>query len=167
MRIIVDKKFKQIRENLDNIRVDRIAKRLLDRAGREIASVMTRVLSHHDYTGELSSSVQCETTVSGATAKVEIEPTARRRQWHAGSILQHGATNLRNIPFTPIKRWAEFRGLPAGPVWMSIRQSGRIQGHSWLPLVASDSQTRGAINEVRQDLGRDISLQILGLKRRE
>ncbi len=112
--------------------------------GQGIAVIMKREVSQHRYTGALEDSITSDYTPT----QVEIGPNAKRGSGvDAGVILELGTKPIPNLPFGPIQKWADFRGIPAGPVWHSIRENG-VKAHPFLnrTLVASE----GAIQDAAQ-----------------
>jgi hypothetical protein len=109
--------------------------------GGRIQWIMRRSLKEHHYTGELEESVEYDATES----QVEIGPTKKYKGgYDAGRILSTGTGPIPNLPFEPIKRWAEYRGIPAGPVWMSIREHG-IKSHPFIEKVMMRGDFRVAL----------------------
>lgn len=125
--------------------------------GGRIQWIMRQSLREHRYTGELEESVQYDAT----DTEVEIGPTKKYKGgYDAGRILSTGTGPIPNLPFEPIRRWAEFRGLPAGPIWMSIRQTG-IKPHPWIEKVMMRGDFRTALDHSAKRLG--MSLVAYGL----
>jgi len=112
--------------------------------GVVIEGKMRENVAQHRYTGALEDSITSEYR----PMQVEIGPTAKRGNGvDAGVILELGTKPIPNLPWSPIKAWADFRGIPAGPVWQSIRDNG-VKPHPFLnrTLVASE----GAITNAAQ-----------------
>jgi hypothetical protein len=117
--------------------------------GGRIQWIMRQTLQEHRYTGQLEESVQYDAT----DTQVEIGPTKKYKGgYDAGRILSTGTGPIPNLPFEPIKRWAEFRGLPAGPVWMKIKQEG-ISPHPWIEKVMMRGDFRTALEHSAKRLG--------------
>lgn len=119
--------------------------------GKRIEYLVRQVIQPHRYTGELDSSVTSE--VSGT--RVEIGPTATAGGYDRGLILERGTRPIFNVPFEPIRQWAEFRGLPAGAVWMKIRQEG-VAPHPWLDDVVARGDFQTALEHTAQRIGLDL-----------
>jgi hypothetical protein len=64
-------------------------------------------------------------------------------------------TSPHTPPFEAIRKWAEFRGLPAGAVWMSIRQKG-TKAHPFLNDVISQGDFRTALEHTAGRIGLDL-----------
>ena len=98
--------------------------------GKQISALMKNQLSSHDYLGTLSQSVQSD--YDAGTTTVTIGPDAKRGSYDAGMIMEMGTAPIPNLPWYPIKAWAEARGVnnPRG-VWLGIRAGG-VQPHPFL-----------------------------------
>ena len=117
--------------------------------GGRIQWIMRQSLKEHRYTGALEESVEYDAT----DTQVEIGPTKKYKGgYDAGRILSTGTGPIPNLPFEPIKRWAEFRGLPAGPVWMKIKQEG-ISPHPWIERVMMRGDFAVALEHTAKRLG--------------
>lgn len=130
--------------------------------GRQIGVIMRQQVSPHRYTGELEESITSE--YSAAQMQVEIGPTAKRGGGHdAGVILEMGTRPIPNLPFEPIRKWAEFRGIEAGPVWASIRENG-VKAHPFLDrtLAASEGEIENAAKTIA-DMAADNIVQTAGI----
>lgn len=124
-------------------------RRNLTELGRELKTVVNRALEEHRYTGALQQSLGV--AVDGDW--LEVGPTRKYGGgWDAGWILQSGTRPIARVPFEPIRRWAEFRGLPAGPVWYKIKTKG-VSGHSWLEKVFSQAEFRQALDRRARAMG--------------
>jgi len=125
--------------------------------GGRIKFIMRQSLREHRYTGQLEESVQDDAT----DTELEVGPTKKYKGgYDAGRILSTGTGPIPRLPFEPIKRWAEFRGLPAGPVWLSIREHG-IKPHPWIEKVMMRGDFRTALDHTAKRLG--MSLVAYGL----
>ena len=113
--------------------------------GKQIAVKMQQEVRKHRYTGALEDSITSEYTPN----RVEIGPTAKRGKFDAGVILELGTKPIPNLPWSPIKKWADFRGIEAFPVWYSIREKG-VQAHPFLKrtLVASEGLIEIAAGDI-------------------
>lgn len=92
------------------------------RLGPAAVDVMRDVTDVNRYTGALGESISDE--YSDGDRIVTISPKVMRGRHDGGLILEFGTRPIPNAPWGPIAAWANFRGLPAGPVWMKIRRSG-------------------------------------------
>src|SRR3990167_9017902 len=88
----------------------------MQQLGRRIAYLMGMQIKRHHYTGALEESIR--SAYDRTEQKLEVGPTAKRGSYDAGLLLQRGTRPIPNGPFGPIAKWAAFRGLPAGPIWM-------------------------------------------------
>ena len=141
-------------------RRDEFVIRNLRSLGRRVEWVMKQVIEPNRYTGALADSIQSEADGS----KVTIGTTAKSGQWDRGMILERGTRPIPNLPFEPIRMWAEFRGLPAGPVWAKIRREG-VSAHPFLDETLSRGETQVAIQHTAMRIGMDLvgySFQALG-----
>ena len=161
MPIRLDMKWQEIKKNMITAKVEPIIRDELSMAGEAISRVMRNHLARRDYTGNLALSVMKEVH-TGTNPRVEIGPTAQRGGFQAGAILEHGTGPIPSLPFAPIRKWAEFRGLPAGPIWYKIKTEG-VSAHPWLEEVASDPEVQQARRTASRNIGRRIALKILGL----
>lgn len=124
--------------------------------------VMQESMWQHIYTGTLIDSISAEYSEQDAT--VTISPKAMRGgRWDAGLLLELGVPRpIPRAPWAPIKAWADFRGIPAFPVWWKIRTEG-VSAHPFidrafeavLPYVddAVDQVMASAIERLLDGLG--------------
>lgn len=142
-------------------RRDEFVMRNLRSLGRRVSYIMRQTISENRHTGGLEESITSD--VSGLT--LTVGPTAKSGGWDRGLILELG-TGPHTPPFEPIRRWAEFRGLPAGAVWMTIRQRG-TKAHPFLERALSRGDTQVAIEHTATRIGLDLigyTFQDLGAK---
>lgn len=109
----------------------------MDTLGRIVEDRMREAVAPNLYTGALSESIKHHAEDGGYTTV--IEPLAKRGNWDAGTILEMGTRPIPNAPWAPIKRWAEFRGLPGWPVLYKIRTQG-VDAHPFLERTDAASQ---------------------------
>ena len=124
--------------------------------GRQIVIKMRQEVGEHRYTGALEESIDSQYTPT----QVEIGPNAKRGSGvDAGLVLEMGTKPIPNLPWSPIKKWADFRGIEAGPVWHKIKTEG-VTAHPFLArtLVASE----GAIDEAAQTIANLGADRIIG-----
>jgi hypothetical protein len=131
---------------------EEMTRRNLDTLGRRLRYTMRQQLREHRYMGDLEESVSY--VVSGT--RLEVGPTAKRGRWDAGAILQQGTRPISRLPFEPIRRWAEFRGLPAGPVWYKLK----TQGAAAHPFV-NETLQRGDSQVAIQNTARRIAQMLM------
>ena len=140
---------------------DRFVTQNMEQLGRRIAYLMGMQVKRHTYTGALGESIR--SVYNPAELKLEIGPTAKRGSYDAGLLLQRGTRPIPNLPFGPIAKWAAFRGLPAGPIWMKIREKG-VDAHPFLEETLARGDTQVAIKHTAQRIGIDLAgaaLQVL------
>jgi len=102
----------------------------LDTLGTIAVDRMRETIEPHRYTGVLQDSIEHHPEDGGYTQA--IYPTAQRGgRWDAGALLELGTAPIPRLPWAPIKAWAEFRGVPAFPVWYKIRTQG-VSPHPFL-----------------------------------
>jgi hypothetical protein len=130
-------------------------KKNMTELGRRVAYVMQQETFKHRYTGSFSKSISHKYT-SNPWPKVEIGPTVKRGKWDGGLILEFGTGPIPNLPFAPIARWAAFRGLPAGPVWYSIKKKG-VKAHPYLRRTLDSPRTQVAIRHTAERIGMDLA----------
>ena len=123
--------------------------------GRRVAYVMQQETFKHRYTGSFSKSIRHKYT-SNPWPRVEIGPTVKRGKYDGGLILEYGTRPIPNLPFAPIARWAAFRGLPAGPVWYSIKTKG-VKAHPFLQRTLNSPRTQVAIRNTAERIGMDLA----------
>uniref|UniRef100_A0A6M3ITB9 Uncharacterized protein n=1 Tax=viral metagenome TaxID=1070528 RepID=A0A6M3ITB9_9ZZZZ len=126
--------------------------------GRRLAYTMRRQLEPHRVTGKLAGSV--EMSYDFARTTVTVGPSRKYGRWDAGLILQRGTRPIPNMPWKPIKRWAEFRGLPAFPVWYKIKTKG-VSAHPFLDETLQRGDTRVALQATARRLGRTLAAYAL------
>ena len=143
----------RIAENISTLpsQHDEFIRRNLGALGRRVAYIMTVVLAEHKVTGSLKDSVQSVVT----PGQVEIGPTAKSGRWDRGLLLEQGTGPIPNLPFGPIAAWAEFRGIPAGPVWMTIKREG-VKPHPFIDDVLYRGDTQVAIENTARRIGMDL-----------
>ena len=140
---------------------DRFVTQNMQQLGRRIAYLMKMQTARHRFTGALEDSIQ--SAYDPSAQKLEIGPTAKRGSYDAGLLLQRGTRPIPNLPFGPIAKWAAFRGLPAGPIWMSIKEKG-VSAHPFLEETLARGDTQVAIKHTAQRIGIDLAgaaLQVL------
>ena len=123
--------------------------------GERVADVMRETIEPHRYTGVLSDSITSK--YDDGEQAVSIYPTAKRGEYDGGLILELGTRPIPNAPWGPIKAWADFRGLPAFPVWWKIRNEG-VNAYPFLQdtLDTSDDQINEAIRRMLTELADHI-----------
>ena len=110
-------------------RTPRIVARRMKMLGPRVVNRMREAVEENRYTGALSDSIRDDYSNAGMT--VTVGPTAKRGKWDAGLLLELGTRPIPNCPWMPIKAWADFRGIPAFPVWYKIRTEG-VNEHPFL-----------------------------------
>jgi len=127
----------------------------MQQLGRRIAYLMKMQLKPHRYTGALEDSVTSE--YDPRRQRLEIGPKAKRKGgWDAGLLLQRGTGPIPNLPFAPIKKWAAFRGLPAGPVWYKLKTEG-ADAHPFVDETIARGDVQVAITNTAQRIGMDLA----------
>lgn len=143
-------------ENLPDWMPQIVARHFED-LGQNVQHVMQGKLEPHRYTGRLSESVAAE--YAQGEQELRIYPTATRRGHDAGTLLEEGTGPIPNAPFGPIKAWADFRGLPAFPIWWKIRQVG-IDEHPFLARTLQDYATQTAMMNTAHRIVLDMALEL-------
>lgn len=122
--------------------------------GRRVSAIMKAQVKRHRYKGDLEDSITHD--YDSFRIRLEIGPRHKRGKYDAGLLLQRGTKPIPNVPFGPIKRWAEFRGLPAGPVWWKIKTKG-VSAHPFLGETLQRGDTQTAIKHTAQRIGMDLA----------
>ena len=154
---------KGIRELADSlaaaaIGTDSEIQKVFEDMGPRIADLMRRALAPHRYTGELAESVTWE--YKSGPRELHVGSDLTRRNYNALSLLEGGAKPNAAVPFTPIAKWAEFKGLPAGPIWMSIKTRG-VEAHPIRePLMISPAFV-SLLDSGAKKLGENIVIKAL------
>ena len=129
--------------------------------GAQIGETMEGVLERNRYRGDLQGSITAE--YDSAAAEVAIGPTVRRGAYDGGTILEEGTGPIANAPWAPIAAWAEFRGLPAFPVWWKIRTVG-VDAHPFLERTLNDPATQDALSEAGKRIVTDAALEVVSVE---
>ena len=126
--------------------------------GRFAQDHMQAQIEHNNYTGALSRSTRWK--YFPADTHLEINPTAMRGS-HDGGLLMEFGTRPHRAPWSPIKQWADFRGLPAGAVWYKIKTRGTA-AHPFVDETLQRAQ--GDIDDAGQYIVDDMADRVLGIK---
>ena len=131
LRIEVDSTLEAINANLQALPrwMPAVIRIHLDTLGTIAVDRMREAVEPNRYTGALADSVDHHPQDDGYTQA--IYPDAKRGTWDAGALLELGTQPIPRAPWAPIKAWADFRGLPAFPVWWKIRNEG-VNPHPFL-----------------------------------
>lgn len=103
--------------------------------GRLGVDAMRDMVDVNRYTGKLGGSISATYADDGST--VAISPKVMRGKYDGGLLLEMGTRPIPNAPWQPIKRWANFKGLPAFPVWYKIRTRG-VSPHPFLERTLNE-----------------------------
>lgn len=123
--------------------------------GRRVAYLMQLQIRPHKVSGALEGSIM--SFYESSALRLQIGPTRKYRGgWDAGLILQRGTGPIPNLPFGPIARWAGFRGLPAGPIWMTIKDKG-VKAHPFLDETLGRGDVSVAIRNTARRIGIDLA----------
>lgn len=132
----------------------RKVQRTLKTLGPAAVRRMKEAVNPHWYTGALEESIRAEYHDGGMT--VEIGPAAKRGKWDAGLLLELGVPHgIPRAPWGPIAAWANYRGLPAFPIWYKIRTVG-VAEHPFLErtVEALEGDIEAAVGLLLDDLAR-------------
>lgn len=157
--IKTDRKIEQLRAALQAMPrwMPAVIRTHLPPLGERVVEVMQAEIEPHRYTGELSDSIVSE--YDDGEYAVSVHPTAMRGGKHdAGVLLELGTDPIPGVPWAPIKAWADFRGIPAFPVWMSIRTRG-VKPHPFLQRTLDSSE--GLIAETARRMAEDVAQAVL------
>ena len=126
--------------------------------GEKIVTNMRAAVEENRYTKALEDSITSEYDVEGM--RLEISPKELRGgKWDAGLLLELGTRPIPNLPWAPIKAWADFRGIPAFPVWFKIREQG-VSPHPFLDRTLEASMPD--IDNTAQELVDAMAVRIVG-----
>jgi hypothetical protein len=129
--------------------------------GPKIAHMMQRALSPHRYSGDLEDSITWSYRPQQKTLRVGSE-LQRGGKYNALALFSRGAPRaIPNLPFTPIAKWAAFRGLPAGPIWMSMKDKG-VTPHPILDKLEARPEFHKILSEGAKKMGMDILVKAFG-----
>ena len=130
----------------------------LDALGRRVRYLMGLTVKRNRYTGTLSDSIDYH--VNMAERSVSIGPTAKRGRFDAGLLLEMGTGPIPNLPFGPIAKWAEFKGVPAGAVWWKIKTKG-VTAHPFLKETLDKPATVTAIRNTAGALAQELTAGVM------
>ena len=131
--------------------------------GPRIARMMQRALAPHRYTGDLEKSITWQYDASKRELRVGSD-LQRGGRYNAMALLSYGTGPISHLHFTPIAKWAAFKGLPAGPVWMSIKKKGTAP-HPIMDKLEAQPEFSKVLNEGAKRLGTDLLLKGFGAKK--
>jgi hypothetical protein len=138
-----------------------IYERHLPWAGAQMAETMEGILEKNRYTGALQGSISVR--YDSAAQEVAIGPTAMRGSHDGGTLLEEGTGPIPNAPWAPIAAWADFKGLPAFPVWWKIRTVG-VDAHPFLEPTLADPASQDALLETGKRIVTDAALEIVAVE---
>jgi len=151
---------REIAANLDISQTE--ARAILDarmeHLGPIVVRMMQRQLAKHRVTGKLEGSVQY--AYISHRRELRVGPTLKRGRYDAGRILQEGTGPIPNLPFTPIAKWAAKRGLPAGPVWMKIKQTG-VKPHPFIRETALRPEFKRSLDAAARRTANDFVVRAI------
>lgn len=156
LTITSDGVLEAVRDKLDSVDewMPGIIAPAMDALGDAVVDVMYTLVEPNRYTGALQESIKSEYDMM--SQEVAIYPDATRGDWDAGTLLELGTGPIPNAPWAPIKAWADFRGLPAFPIWWSIREHG-VKPHPFLQRTLDDMRTQtamvGTVTRIVTDMG--------------
>ena len=130
----------------------------MEQLGRRLAYLMRVQLKPNRYTGTLEESAV--STYNPGQQRLEVGPTAKRKSYDAGMLLQRGTGPIARLPFAPIKAWAEFRGLPAGPVYWKIKTRG-VSAHPFVEETLGRGDVQVAIRNTAARIGFQVAAYAL------
>ena len=140
-----------------------ITAEVMEDMGPRIASIMQRQLAPHRYTGELEESITWRYNRPRRQLRVGTN-LQRGGQYQALALLERGTGPISSLPFTPIAKWAAFKGIPAGPVWMSIKKKG-VKPHPIMGDLQARPEFIHALNEGSKKLGIKLVSRALGFRK--
>lgn len=134
----------------------------MEHMGPILVNMMRRQMSSHNYTGDLAASI--EWSYASHDRTLRVGSNLMRKQWNAMAILERGSGPNDAVPFTPIARWAATKGLPAGPVWMSIKQKGTT-GYPIAEPTTDRPEFHRSLTAGGKKLGTDIITKALKFRK--
>ena len=134
----------------------------MEHMGPIIVNMMRRQMAPHRYKGDLESSI--EWSYSSTDRTLRVGSNLMRGAFNAMAILERGTGPNPSVPFGPIAQWAAFRGIPAGPVWMSIKQGGTMAHPVTEPTVVRPEFQR-SLKAGATKLASDITVKALTFRK--
>ena len=159
--ITSDGVLEQVSANLENYPswMPRVVGESMEILGKVIVYRMRDQVEPNRYTGALSESISSE--YDSGVMEVTISPKAERGAYDAGTILELGTAPIPNLPWAPIAAWADFRGLPAFPVWYKIMTQG-VSAHPFLQGTLDNSEQ--AMTAAALQIIGTAGIEIMGAK---
>ena len=134
----------------------------MEHMGPIIVNMMRRQMAPHRYRGDLENSI--EWSYNPSTRELRVGSNLMRGSYNALAILERGTRPNDAVPFAPIAAWASFRGLPAGPIWMSIKQRGLMAHPVTEPTIVRPEFQR-SLNAGAKKLASDILVKALRFRK--
>ncbi len=134
----------------------------MEHMGPIIVRMMQREVAKHRYKGELEASVEYSYTSS--KRELRVGSNLMRGQYNALALLERGTAPNSAVPFGPIQAWAETKGLPAGPIWMSIKQRG-VMPHPIVEPTMKRPEFARSLNAGAKKLSSDIVTKALTFRK--
>ena len=137
-----------------------IINRAMTTLGQEGVVAMKETVHPHRYRGILEDSIKFQ--YNSAIKELSIGPTAKRRGFNAGDILESGTTAIRNVPWQPIRMWGLARGLNIKQiygVWKKIREHG-ISPHPFVERTVQGSRFQFALEKASNSIAREMAVEV-------
>lgn len=125
--------------------------------GKQIKSLMQDQLKSHRYLGTLGDSVGFEYETNLFT--LTIGPMAKRGRYDAGMIAEMGTVPIDNLPWRPIKEWAEAHNRSPRATWLTIRKKG-VQPHPFLMDTMNRMEFSAALMATSDIIGTQLAAQV-------
>ena len=126
--------------------------RHMPKLGETVGEVMNTLLEVNRYTGTLQEAITSEYDLTEQAVRIfSGVPYAAR--------LETGSGPIPNAPWAPIKAWADFRGIPAYPVWWKIRTIG-VAPHPYLQRTLEDLRTQTAMTDTAARIVADMAIEL-------
>lgn len=155
---------RELADSLAALSVEPEVHRVMVDMGPKIARMMQRAIAPHRYTGELESTIKW--SYNPARRELRIGSDHRRgSKFNALALLNYRTGPIPGLPFAPIAKWAAFKGLPAGPVWMSIKNKG-VAPHPIMDKLEAQPEFAEVLNEGAKKLATDLLVEGFGVKRK-
>lgn len=131
--------------------IPKVSEIFLPALGLQVIGEMRKAIRQNRYKGDTERSIT--SVYSKTEMELHVGPTHQRGNHDAGVLLELGTRPIPNVPWLPIKRWAEFRGIPAWPVYKKIREKG-VSPHPFMDrtLVSSMPKIKKTLRMIADQL---------------
>jgi hypothetical protein len=147
--------FKELADSIAALpaQIPDVRKGVLDDMGIAMSAILKKHVAEHTYKGDLGNSIDHKVDLRAGILAIGSD-LQRGGRWNAMTLLDEGA-GPHTPPFSAIAMWAAVRGIPAGPVWMHIRNHG-TKGHKVLDSTMQDPEFQMALDDGARKLGEKL-----------